>query len=284
MFLVIDTRATRSAQHDARIWQHLWAMRDVASVSVVLPTVVSSPCPLLAEEETDAILTSGIRVPQNSAWVPLHLDLCNFMTDKGDVRLQTLEVALKDCVDRGDTLHDSLGWPSHPMQFDSWLNRRLAVSIRGWGDLAKRRRADPGAFRTLRELEELADFISNTLHARSRLLAREKGHCPAVDAAGRNIVASGNEMKLRWQRAVDSAALRHRNLLAMSVWDVFPRCEPADYKYIDLLPLLRRANGLSFRRDVDVFHWSIDEYRSFHERVSAVLRCTIDAGRIAKQV
>ena len=284
MFLVIDTQAKRSTQLENRIWQHLWEMRDLAPVSVVLPTVVSSPCPLLNEESADAMLRSGMQVPQGSAWVPLHVNLCHYVADNGDVRLRSLESALNNCVDRGEALHDSRGWPSRNMQFDSWLNRRLAVAVRGWGDLVKQRRADPCAFRTLSELEELAEFIAVTLRTRSRALARKKGHCPAVDMAGAGITSGGREMQIRWQRAVDSTALRHRNLVTMSVWDVFPQTEPADFRYIDLLPVLRCANCVSFRRDVDVSQWNVSQYRSFHERVSAVLRCTIDAGRIAKQV
>lgn len=285
MFFVIDTSASKSSRYEDRVWQHLWEIRDVMPISVVLPTVVSSPCPLLAEESADAILSStGIQVPHNSAWIPLQVDVSQFLNGNGDIRLSALEMALINCVDQGDALHDSSHWPSAAVQYDSWLNRRLAVAVRGWGNLVRRRGADPGAFRTLSELEDLADFISKTLHRRSQALARERGHCPAVDVAGTRILNSTNEMQSRWQRAVDHAALRHRNLTTMSAWDVFPQGQPADLRYVDLLPLLRCANCLSFRRDVDITHWNINEFRSFYERVSAVLRCSLDKGRIAKQV
>ncbi len=285
MFFVIDTSASQSLQYEDRIWRHLWEMRDVVPVRVVLPTVVSSPCPLLAEESADTILSStGIQVPQNSAWIPMQVDVSHFARDNGDIRLSALEMALKNCVDCGDSAHDSSDWPSPAVSFDSWLNRRLAVAIRGWGNLVNLRGADPRAFRTLSELEDLADFIGKTLLTRSQALARERGHCPAVDVAGKRIPTGGSEMKLRWQRAVRHTALRHRNLTTMSVWDVFPQDRPADLRYVDLLPLLRCANCLSFRRDVDIAHWNINEFRSFYERVSAILRCTLDAGRIAKQV
>ena len=285
MFFVIDTSASQAPQYEERIWRHLWEMRDVVPVSVVLPTVVSSPCPLLADESADTILSStGIQVPQNSAWIPMQVDVSHFAQDNGDIRLSALELALKDCIDRGDSLHDSSDWPSLAISFDSWLNRRLAVAIRGWGSLVSLRGADPCAFRTLSELEGLADFIGKTLLARSQALARERGYCPAVDVAGKRILSSGREMKLRWQRAVEHSAVRHRNLVTMSAWDVFPQGQPADVRYLDLLPLLRCANCLSFRRDVDIAHWNIKEFRSFYERVSAILRCILDAGRIAKQV
>lgn len=285
MFFVMDIRASPSPQSADRIWRHLWEMRDAVSVSIVLPTVVSSPCPLLAEERADSVLSAtGIQVPQNSAWIPMQVDVSRFVHDNGDIRLNALEKVLNHCVDRGDSLHDSRRWSSSVVQFDSWLNRRLAVAIRGWGDLVSRRRADPGAFRTLKELEELAEFIGTTLRARSHALARERGYCPAVDVAGMKVLTGGGEMKLRWQHAVDHTALRHRNLTTMSVWDVFPQAGPADLRYVDLLPLMRCANCLSFQRSVDISHWTISEFRRFYERVSAILRCKFDAGQIAKQV
>ena len=163
MLFVIDTGASRSSHDEERIWRHLWEMRDVAPVSVVLQTVVSPACPLLTEENADAILMStGMHVPQNTAWVPMQVDVSHFAQDNGDIRLSALELALKDCIDRGDSLHDSSDWPSLAISFDSWLNRRLAVAIRGWGSLVSLRGADPCAFRTLSELEDLADFISKT--------------------------------------------------------------------------------------------------------------------------
>ena len=285
MFFVLDSRLTQSLENEARLWGHLWELRDFTPVSVVVPTVVTSPCPLLAEETADAILPSiGMQVPQDSAWVPMQVDVSGFETHQGDIRLGALEAALHDCVDRGDALHDAQVWPSRAMQYDSWLNRRLAVSIRGWGELVRSRGADPAAFQTLKDLEDLANFICETVRARSRALAKEKGHCPAVDLAGASISAGGKEMKLRWQRAVDAAALRHRNLITMSVWDIFPRRQPADTSYFDLLPILRCANCLSFSRDVDINHWNVNEFRRFYERLSAILQCNIDAGRIAKQV
>jgi hypothetical protein len=260
-------------------------MRDAVPVSMVLPTVVSSPCPLLAEEHADTVLSpTGIQVPQNSAWIPMQVDISQFVDDSGDVRLGPLERALNDCVERGESLHDSRRWSSPVVELDSWLNRRLAVALRGWGDLVKRRGSDPGAFSTLQELEGLAEFIGRTLRARSRALARKNGYCPALDIAGTQVLSGGGEMKLRWQRAVNDTALRHRNLTTMSAWDVFPQRGPADLRYVDLLPLLRCANCLSFQRSVDISHWKVNEFRRFYERVSAILRCKFDAGRIAKQV
>jgi hypothetical protein len=128
MFFVIDTSATRSRGSEDRIWQHLWHMRDVVPVSVVLPTIVSSACPLLAEENADAILSStGIQVPQDSAWIPMRVDVSQFAHDNGDIRLNALERALSDCVDRGDSLHDSRDWPSPAIQCQTARRRSARI-------------------------------------------------------------------------------------------------------------------------------------------------------------
>lgn len=285
MFFVIDTDISRSPQCENRIWQHLWELRDAMPVSVVLPTIVASPCPLLAEENADTVLSStGMQVPHNSAWIQMQVDVSHFAQANGDIRLGALEKALDDCVERGEALHDSSGWSSAAVRYDSWLNRRLAVALRGWGNLVRLRGDDPGAFHTLSELVDLADFVTDALHARSQAMAREKGYCPALDRAGKHILASGSEMHSRWRQAIGQSALRHRNLTTMSAWDVFPEGQPADLRYVDLLPLLRSANCLSFRRDVDIGHWNLYEFRRFYERVSAILKCSLDAGQIAKQV
>jgi len=285
MFFVIDTSASHLSHCEDRVWRHLWEMRDITPVSVVLPTVVSSPCPLLTEEHADSVLPStGIQVPRNSAWIPMQVDIMRFARANGDIGLRLLEKALNDCVDRGDLLHDKRNWSSPMISYDSWLNRRLAVAIRGWGDLVKLRGADPCALSTLNELEDLAEYIGGTLQRRSQAQARERGYCPAVDVAGTRILNSGIEIKQRWRRAVDQSALRHRNLTTMSAWDVFPRGQPADLRYMDLLPILDCANCVSFQRDVEIAHWNVSDYRRFYERVSAVLRRKRDSGQIAKQV
>ena len=283
MFIVIDAASRPPEKYSDLVWQHLWALRACMPVNIVVPTVVSSPCPLLSDEPADAILpASGIQVPRNTAWIPMRIDLATYADRHGDIRLGALEKALLACVDRGDALHDARAWPGPAIGADSRANRRLSILVGGWGELVRSRGADPADFRTLTWLEELADFISGILCARSRRLAVERGHCPAIDLAGARISGSSREMKLRWRSAVADKALRHRNLIAMSAWDVFPRGEPADLRYLDLLPLLRSANCLSFRREVDIEHWNAREFRRFYERVGAVLQCSIDKGQLAR--
>ena len=285
MFLVIAADSGSSAKQAARVWHYLWQLRDTPLVNIMLPTAVSSPCPLLADEHADEVCAAtGMQVPQSSAWIPLQIDLPAFLTAAGDINLPALERALHDAVDLGDARHELDNWSTRALARDSWLNRRLAIAVRGWGCIVDRRRADPRSLKTLRELEELASYITSTLKSRSQALARERGYCPALDITGATLSKSGGEMQARWRHAVAENAIRHRNLTLMSPWDVFPARAPADLRYVDLLPLLRCANSLSFRRTVDIAHWDETEFRRFYERVGAILSHDQVTGLVAKQV
>lgn len=285
MYLVVDPDTEVSPQQSAEVWQHLWAMRNLAPVSAMLPAAVSSPCPLLPDEPAGGVLAASlIAVPGDSAWVPLEVDLSKYLDRDGALRLSLLDAALRAAVAKGERGHESTRWPTTAQQADSRLNRRLAILVRGWGDVVAQRQANPEALATLREIQQLASHVVAVLTGASREIAGESGYCPALDVAGARVLRHGREMNARWRRAVGENAVRHRNLLTLSPWDVFPRQEPADFRYINLLPFLKYANSVSFRRDVDIGHWNVNEFRGFHERVGAILHHSGAVPLIAKQV
>ncbi len=254
---------------------------------VVEPSVVTSPCPLLAAEKADEFLPAAcMPVPKGSAWIAMQLNLSEYAGRDGIIRRDALQRALELCVDDGDSLHDQTDWNEPLAERDSWLNRRLAIAVRGWGDLVALRGDDPGSLQTLREMEDLAEWVCATLHARSRELAVSNAWCPALDEAGERMLQHGSSSRwrTRWKQAVASVALRHRNLTTMSPWDIFPAHQPADLRYLDLLPLTRFADSLSFQREVTITHWNANDFKGFYEHVSAIVRCNGGAGLIAKQV
>ncbi len=260
-------------------------MRDLAPIGAVLPAVVSSACPLLPDEAVGATLVATLtQVPRGSAWASFEIDLVDFLHGKGGLRDAAFERELRACVAEGERRHDETRWGDEDQHADSNNNRRLSVLVRGWGDLVARRQREPMALETLRELEELADRISAILTAESRAVAQDKGYCPAHDIAGARILSHGREMNARWRRAVMDSGLRHRNLLTLSPWDVFPRDEPADFRYMNLLPVIRKAHTVSMLRDADLACWDACDFRAFHARVSAILRNASDLPLVAKQV
>lgn len=285
MFFVVDPDTEVSPQQSAKMWQHLWAMRNFAPVSAMLPTAVSSPCALLPDEAAGGVLMASLTaIPGGSAWVPLEVDMSKYLGGDNRLRLPLLDAALRDAVEKGEQGHDAARWPCSAQYHDSRLNRRLAIFVRGWGDVVARGGADPESLATLRTMRQLADHVVTTLTAASRAIADRNGYCPALDVAGARVLRHGSEMNARWRQAVVENAVRHRNLLTLSPWDVFPRQEAADFRYTNLLPLLKCANSVAFRRDVDIGHWNVKKFKGFHERISAILRLSSELPAIAKQV
>jgi hypothetical protein len=255
---------------------------------LVLPSaIVTSPCPLLAAESADEFSPQVcMQIPSHSAWIPLVVDIADYADEEGRLSMTELENALVASVDTGDKLHDQTDWAEPRIEYDSWLNRRLAIALRGWGDIAQRRDADPALLQTLRDMEELAEWACRVLYKRSRYLARRSSWCPALDEAGAFVMQDkrSSAWGRRWKKALRDVAVRHRNLTTISPWDVFPRGKQADLRYADLLPLTRFADSLSFQRDVSITHWNSNDFNGFHERVSAIMRCNGGEGLIAKQV
>jgi hypothetical protein len=285
MYFVVDPDKEVSGRHEALIWERLWELRDLAPVGAMLPAAVTSRCPLLPDETADGLLVASLtQVPSGSAWVPLEVDLTRYARAGGEMRLGLLDDALRTAVEKGEDGHDVCAWPGPGQRYDSRLNRRLAVLVRGWGDLVARRGQDPTSLSTLAGLRRLAAHVAEVLVTASREMARQRGYCPALDVAGARVLQHGAEMNARWRRAVVDNALRHRNLLTLSPWDVFPRAAPADFAYADLVPLIACADSVSLRRDVTISHWNVTEFKKFHDRVAAILRRSGGQSLIAKQV
>ena len=166
---------------DDEYWAKFWRLRDQANVYTAVASTIVSQCPLLSAERGDAVANpGGMQVPSDSAWVPMKLDLAVFQTSKGIVDEAGLRAALKRCVDHGEAIHDSCCWPTPDKQHDSWLNRRLAIQVTGFGDVLRRKRLAPEAHASLRFLNQLLLGIRATLYERSRELAERYDPLPAI--------------------------------------------------------------------------------------------------------
>jgi hypothetical protein len=285
MFFVVDSDREVSPQHTEFLWQRLWEMRQITPVGAMLPAGVISACPLLPDEPADSVLLATlVQVPGDTAWVRFELSLTDYANECGELDIARLDDELRTCVTQGDAAHDHEAWHNYRQSQDSLANRRLSVFVRGWGDLALRRGSDPGSIAVLAELSELAAGIANTLVDASRCLAQQRGYCPAIDVAGARVLRHGQEMNARWRNAIRDNAVRHRNLLTLSPWDVFPQHCGADARYMNLLPLLRRAHSISMHRDIDISSWNMRTFREFHERIAALLRKNSNDTIVVRQV
>jgi hypothetical protein len=155
------------------------------------------------------------------------------------------------------------------------MNRRLAVVVGGIGDLVIERGADPTDLRTLQWIDGTVQRISKILWHRSRALARCSGVLPALlhsdPTAGFDGLARRQDWQRRWKNAVLKSAVRNRNLFVLSPYAVLPTTEHAVTDFIDLLPVLRRANAFSFANPVTHGYRNAREFAAFHRRAFAAM-------------
>lgn len=280
-------RSDPERAHHGRIWSQLWHAHACGQVRAAYAPVVVPQCYLLTAEVANCILpATGIQVPDGSAWLPMRLDVARFANRSGSLNESGIEHALRRCVEIGDALHDLIFWSTAQTRHDAWSNRRLAIVLTGFGDLISRRALDPKRFASLKELSELLRWIQDVLQGQSRVIARRNGHLPSLEQSDpSHAFPSGhvrNGWRTRWLDAVESTAVRHRNLVVLSPWSVFPARQAADYRYADLLPLLGRANACSFSSPPPLSHWNSGKFKSFHQRAWAVLQQRSTAFQIAE--
>jgi len=284
-------QAGRSRQERGRyeqFWSQLWRDRAQGVISAVLAPDVVPQCALLSAERAICVQPSTcVQVPAGTAWLPLRVNVAQFADQKGKLRWNAVEQALCRSVEVGDALHDLVRWPSAQLRHDAWLNRRLALELTGFGDLVGRRSLDPQCFSTLRELCALLDRLQEILHERSRAIARSAGQLPAFEASDPSRKLPQGQVRegwrSRWLEAVDAAAVRHRNVVVLSPWSIFPQHRPADYRYADLLPVLGFANACTFPPPPCLARWNISKFKCFHKRAWAVLQQRGVAHQIAER-
>jgi hypothetical protein len=268
-------------------WLQLWHLRSQPVVRTMLKTQVCSPCPLLGSETADTVLPElGIAVPAGSAWLPLRLDLERFCKGNGEVHMAALQRAVVACVETGDALLDDVCWRGSSARHDAWFNRRLAIELDGFAAVARLRGLKPGSFSCLQDLEALVTEVRAWMHGASQQLAMQCGALPALkrqepsDSSARG--GSANDWHMRWQRTLQSIAVRHRQLLVISPWALLSPAEKAEFGHLDLLPLAAAADAVCFRRNSAVSHWNINEFREFHARLGAVLERKYRSGEFAQ--
>lgn len=272
-----------------RHWLQLWHLRNEPRVSVLLPSRVRSPCSLLATEQSNAVLPRLVlHVPASSAWVQMRLDLARFSDTGGKLQQPALDRALACCVELGDCLHDLLPWGCGAMRHDAWFNRRLAIEIDGLGRLAQLRGIDPASLAGLEELQGVLLSLRNSLGGLSLQLASKRGLLPCIEQTDPTrklpMCDTRDDWRMRWRRAVEKMSFRHRTLVAMSPWSVVSPGKKADFRHINLLPLLADTDVVAFRRSSSIAHWNVNEFKEFHERTWAVLRKKNAASVFAERV
>jgi hypothetical protein len=270
-------------------WGSLREQLEDESVTLAFADCVVPQCTLLSAEPATVVGTPlGLQVPAGSAWVCMRVDLMRFSTLCGTIDERSLRRALETCVDVGEMLHEAVRWPTPEQCHDAWLNRRLAVMIGGIGDVAACSKEAPGSHGTLRRLNQVLLDARQTLQSRSRAIALHSDRLPAITQSDPSYhLPAGSirdDWKRHWQRAVRASLVRHRNLLALSPWSMFPTNRPADSCYAEFLPLLRHADVIAFDKNVSTSHWNTNEFKRFCQRARAVLQQRTATCLIAEHV
>lgn len=256
-------------------WEQLWQQRLNTMMRPVYASFVSSQCRLLPGETANGIIPcTNIQAPTGSAWVNVPVDISSFADIDGDLDEEALERTIRAAVEAGDETHSLARWPTAQMRHDGWLNRRLAINLTGIGTLVQRRDADATRFNTLEEMCRLVRRIRDVALTQSQRLASSKGNVPALEQGDPARLMPGGQSRdgwsRRWQQEVTSTAVRHRNLLVISPWSIFPP-DAADLRYANLLPLLRYADTCSFGPPPKLAAWNLKDFKSFHQQAAAVL-------------
>lgn len=257
-------------------WRQVWELRTAATVGLLCVPFVLSPCCLLpAELATSLVPQALVQGPPGSAWVAVEIDVCGIANSCGEIDMEQLDAAVRGAVTEGERRHSGARWPTARLRHDAWLNRRLAIDITGIGALVRRRRLDPECFAALDEMSRLVSRIRDCAVAESQGIAATAGHVPALEQADLANALPGGRLRdgwsRRWKLAVEATAVRHRNLLVMSPWSVFPSGD-ADPRYANLLPLLRFADTCAIGARPDLTNWTFEQFKTFHQRAAAVLQ------------
>ncbi len=293
LYVLVNTAMMQAASSQAesalheQFWSQLWFARAEGRVRAAFAPVVVPQCSLLSAEPATCIQPlTALQVPEGTAWLPLRLNVARFADDRGTLCESSIENALRRCVAIGDALHDLIRWPTAQLRHDAWLNRRLALELTGFGDLVARRSLDPQRFATLQEICELLRWMQGILRRQSREIAQRTERLPAISESDPSReFPSGqirNGWRSRWLEAVEATAVRHRNLLVLSPWSIFPKHQPADYRYADLLPVLAFSDACAFPAPPDLEAWDIAKFTRFHKRAWAVLQQRSAAYQIAE--
>ena len=278
--LLMTARSAGQGDHEAKnSWHTLWQART-GNLQPAYGGVVRSACSLLSDELAPTVLPRvAAVVPQHSAWVCVSLALTEFIRDMANLDWRSLEIALAATVHLADGFFESTDWPCNQQTTDAALNRRLAVSVSGIGEIIRRTGRDPRQLETLRWVNAIIERVKIGLRDASRSSARHKGPLPALSvrdpSRGLRSGAVRDNWRRRWEAAVREAPLRHRNMLVLSPQDVLPaeNFPPAGFE--DLLPVLRHADAWCFPRTARYERLGLHEYETFHRRAWAVIRaCT----------
>lgn len=232
---------------------HLWqglttlAWRE-PGVSLVLGQTTRPACALAWAERSDTVLPlSRFEVRADTAWLTLALGIDLFDASSARSGWRELRRLLRAALRLADNLVDQLTWASCELAQDALVNRRLAVHVTGIGDLVDRCGMEPQTLGALNLAVRSVALLRRLMLRESNALARERGPFPGLELRELSHTLTRNFGEERARRLLRQAGLRHRHLLVLSPFSMFPRQAPhhALAAYLHLLPVIRTADTIA---------------------------------------
>lgn len=244
--------AASAAEEHAVLWRWLTtvAHRD-PGVHLLFERSTRPPCTLsVGEPGGTALPISLFEVGEDTAWLVIRLHLGALLADVGTAPVH-LRRLLRLLLRFADNLIEQLPWPGPLPAEDALVNRRLALHLVGLGDLVDDWQLDPADFATLRRIMRWYRLIRRILLHESHLLARERGPFPGLELRELGLRLRRSFGMSRARQLLRRVGLRHRHLLVLSPYDVFPARRPrlAPVSYLDLLPVLRFGDTIAMHGD-----------------------------------
>jgi hypothetical protein len=206
-----------------------------------------------------------LEVATDTAWLMLTID-ATALAAPGKLRCQ-----LADCLRFADNLIDEVPWSRPTLQLDALLNRRVGIQIVRLGEYLKLQGLVPGQMATFVHLKRWLRFVRHCIVRESAALARGRGPFPELGAD--QLIA---ELAPRYgvqnaHQLVRNRFLRHRHLLAISPYALFPdEPDPArDEASIDLLPAIRVADAITMYGPDVRSRLSLEAWRKLLEMTGA---------------
>ncbi len=259
-----------------RLWRGITAVAHAEpGVRLVLEHTTRPACALAWGERGDAVLPlSQFEVRAETAWLALRIQLDALDLDSVRAGLNELRRLLRAGLRLADNLVEQIDWPSPELAQDALVNRRLAVHVTGIGDLIDRWELDPAAFSSVKLATRWLTVVRRLMVRESNALARERGPFPGLelhDIAHSLASSLGDE---RARRLLRQAGLRHRHLLVLSPYSVFPeRCPRRPLSaYLHLLPVVQAADTIAMRGDAIARALPLGAFRRLLQMTWAIAR------------
>lgn len=259
-----------------RQWQGLTSLAHrEPGIHLVLQHTTRPACELAGNERSDAVLPGSLfETRAETAWPTLVLALDQLAATTPATALPELRRLLAAGLRLTDNLVDQLDWPSPELAQDALVNRRLAVHLSGIGDVFDRWGLDPAASASAQLAVRWLGIVRRLMLRESNALARERGPFPGLELRDIETTLARSLGNERARRLLRRAGLRHRHLLVLSPWALFPRRAarrplPA---YLHLLPSLRWADTIAMCGDGMVRALPVAAYRRLLRMTWAIAR------------